>query len=130
MNSWSIIQTSKEYNEVMDRIEVLSQNPPSAKSAEGRELLLLGYLANQYEERTFPIEHPDPIEAIQVRMSDLGLTVHDLLSAFGDKGTASKVLRKERMLSLNMIRELSNRLSLPAELLIQPVRTKTIKPKN
>jgi HTH-type transcriptional regulator/antitoxin HigA len=129
MNSWTIIQTSKEYTEVMERIEKLSQNPPLPKSEEGRELMLLGYLANQYEERTFPITYPDPIEAIKVRMGDLGLTVSDLLKAFGDKGTASKVLRKERALSLNMIRILSDRLSLPTELLIQPLKRTGVRSK-
>lgn len=104
----------------MKRIEELSGNPPLPTSAEGRELMLLGYLASEYEEQQFPVNYPDPIEAIKVRMSDLGLTVHDLLFAFGDKGTASKVLRKERALSLNMIRKLSDHLSLPAELLIKP----------
>jgi HTH-type transcriptional regulator/antitoxin HigA len=122
MGNWTIIQTSKEYKVVMNRIEQLSQHPPLPKSPEGRELMLLGYLANQYEERVFPIVYPDPIDAIQVRMSDLGLTVSDLLSVFGDKGTASKVLRRERGLSLNMIRLLSHRLSLPTELLIQPLK--------
>lgn len=130
MSNWTIIQTSKEYEDAVARIEQLSQLPPSPKSAEGRELLLLGYLVNQYEEKTFPIAYPDPIEAIKVRMGDLGLTVHDLLSAFGDKGTASKVLRRERTLSLNMIRVLSQRLSLPAELLIQPLNRSRIKIKN
>lgn len=129
MGNWTIIQSSKVYAEVMKRIEILSQNPPSLHSTEGRELMLLGFLANQYEERTFPILHPDPIEAIQVRMNDLGLTVHDLLPAFGDKGTASKVLRKERALSLNMIRVLSKRLSLPTELLIQPIKRRRSKNK-
>ena len=128
MRNWTIIQTSKEYREVMDRIEQLSQNPPMLKSAEGRELMLLGYLANEYEEKTFPIKYPDPIEAIKVRMADLGLSVNHLLSAFGDKGTASKVLRKERALSLNMIRVLSERLALPAELLIQPFKRMKTKP--
>lgn len=104
----------------MNRIEQLSKNPPLPKSPEGKELMLLGYLAAQYEEKMFPISYPDPIDAIKVRMSDLGLSVNDLLVAFGDKGTASKVLRKERSLSLNMIRVLSQRLSLPTELLIQP----------
>ncbi len=120
MNNWTIIQTNKEYTEVMNRIEQLSQNPPLPKSPEGKELMLLGYLAAQYEEKMFPISYPDPIAAIKVRMTDLGLSVNDLLSAFGDKGTASKVLRKERALSLSMIRVLSQRLSLPTELLIQP----------
>ena len=120
MSNWTIIQTNKEYTEVMNRIEQLSQNPPLPKSPEGKELMLLGYLAAQYEEKMFPISYPDPIAAIKVRMTDLGLSVNDLLSAFGDKGTASKVLRKERALSLSMIRVLSQRLSLPTELLIQP----------
>ena len=120
MSNWTIIQTNKEYTEVMNRIEQLSQNPPLPKSPEGKELMLLGYLAAQYEETMFPISYPDPIEAIKVRMTDLGLSVNDLLSAFGDKGTASKVLRRERALSLSMIRVLSQRLSLPTELLIQP----------
>ncbi len=127
MRNWTIIQTSKEYKEVMNRIEQLSQNIPLPKSSEGRELMLLGYLAVQYEEKAFPIANPDPIEAIKVRMEDLGLTVYDLLSAFGDKGTASKVLRRERALSLNMIRVLSKRLSLPTELLILPVSRNRIK---
>ncbi len=129
MSNWTIIQTNKEYTEVMNRIEQLSQNPPLLKSTMGRELMLLGYLANQYEEKAFPIAYPDPIDAIKVRMSDLGLTVNDLLSAFGDKGTASKVLRKERALSLNMIRVLSNHLSLPTELLIQPLKRNRSKAK-
>lgn len=127
MGNWTIIETSKDYNEVMDRIEQLSQRPPAPKSEEGRELMLLGYLANQYEEKMFPIAYPDPIEAIRIRMRDLGLTVADLLSAFGDRGTASKVLRRERALSLNMIRVLSNRLSIPSELLILPLKKR--KPK-
>jgi len=129
MSNWTIIQTSTEYAKVMNRIEQLSQNPPLPKSSEGRELMLLGYLANQYEEKAFPIAYPDPIDAIKVRMRDLGLTVNDLLSAFGDKGTASKVLSKERALSLNMIRVLSNCLSLPTELLIQPLERSKSKSK-
>lgn len=120
--TWTVIETNKEYKNVMDRIEQLSQRPPAPKSDEGRELMLLGYLANQYEEKVFPIDYPDPIEAIRARMTDLGLTVTDLLSAFGDKGTASKVLRKERALSLNMIRVLSHRLSIPPDLLIRPIK--------
>jgi antitoxin component HigA of HigAB toxin-antitoxin module len=52
-------------------------------------------------------------------MSDLGPTISDLQEAFGDKGTASEVMRKERSLSLNMVRVLSDQLSLPADLLTQ-----------
>jgi HTH-type transcriptional regulator/antitoxin HigA len=121
---WTIIKTKREYDRALNRIEELSVNPPSPKSEKGRELMLLGFLVSEYEETNFPIQYPDPIEAIKVRMEDLGLTVNDLLSIFGDKGTASKVLNRQRALSISMIRELSRKLSLPAELLIRPVKRK------
>lgn len=123
---WTIIQTKREYDRALDRIEELSVNPPSPKSSEGKELMLLGFLVSAYEETNFPIQYPDPIEAIKVRMEDLGLAVNDLLSIFGDKGTASKVLNRQRALSISMIRELSRKLSLPAELLIRPVKRRNV----
>ncbi|WKZ61225.1 MAG: XRE family transcriptional regulator [Cyclobacteriaceae bacterium] len=123
---WTIIQTKREYDRALDRIEELSVNPPSPKSSEGKELMLLGFLVSEYEETNFPIQYPDPIEAIKVRMEDLGLAVNDLLPIFGDKGTASKVLNRQRALSISMIRELSRKLSLPAELLIRPVKRRNV----
>jgi HTH-type transcriptional regulator/antitoxin HigA len=123
---WTIIKTKREYDRALNRIEELSVNPPSPKSEKGRELMLLGFLVSEYEETNFPIQYPDPIEAIKVRMEDLGLTVNDLLPIFGDKGTASKVLNRQRALSISMIRELSRKLSLPAELLIRPVKRRSV----
>jgi HTH-type transcriptional regulator/antitoxin HigA len=120
--NWSILQNKKEYESALSRLEVLSQNPPDSKSEPGRELMLLGYLIDQYEEKEFPISYPNPVDAIKVRMSDLGIKVNDLLDVFGDRGTASKVLNKQRSLSLSMIRLLVDRLSLPESLLIQPTQ--------
>lgn len=122
----TIINSKREYDRVLERIEALSVNPPLPKSEEGSELLLLGFLAAEYEETNFPIQNPDPIDAIKLRMDDLGLTVSDLLSVFGDKGTASKVLNRQRALSISMIHGLSQRLSLPAELLIRPVKLRNL----
>jgi HTH-type transcriptional regulator / antitoxin HigA len=122
MKAWTVIQNKTEYDAVINRIEELSKNPPSQKSDEGRELLLLGFLADRYEEEKFPIKHPDPIDAIKARMENLDLSVGDMLDIFGDRGTASKVLNRQRSLSLNMVRQLSKKLSLPEALLIQPVR--------
>ncbi len=120
---WAIIETPKEYEAALARLEELSRNPPHVKSDEGRELMLLGYLIDQYETKAFPIANPDPIEAIKVRMDDLGLKITDLIDIFGDRGTASKVLNKQRGLSLTMIRLLTERLSLPLDLLVQPTIT-------
>jgi len=125
--NWSILQNKKEYEAALSRLEELSQNPPDAKSEPGRELMLLGYLIDQYEEKEFPIRYPYPIEAIKVRMDDLGIKANDLLDVFGDRGTASKVLSKKRSLSLSMIRSLADRLSLPESLLIQPMTIKRAK---
>lgn len=122
MKAWTVIQSRSEYDAVVKRIEDLSKNPPDEKSDEGRELLLLGFLADRYEEEKFPLTYPDPIDAIKVRMDDLGLSMSDLTDIFGDRGTASKVLSRKRSLSLNMIRKLAKKLSLPEALLIQPVR--------
>ncbi len=126
--NWSILQNKKEYEAALNRMEELSKNPPEAKSEQGRELMLLGYLIDQYEEREFSIQYPDPVEAIKVRINDLGLTTNDLLDVFGNRGTASKVLSKQRSLSLSMVRSLASRLSLPESLLIQPtLKRKKIK---
>ncbi|HEY5825892.1 MAG TPA: transcriptional regulator [Cyclobacteriaceae bacterium] len=120
--TWTIINKKTDYEAALHRIEQLSESPPALKSEEGKELLLLGYLVDRYEEEKFPLDYPDPIEAIKVRMEELGLSLSDLMDVFGDRGTASKVLGRQRALSLNMIRGLSNRLSLPSDLLIQPLR--------
>lgn len=125
MKAWSVIQNKAEYDAVIKRIDDLSKNPPDIKSDEGRELLLLGFLADAYEAEKFPVNYPDPIDAIKVRMEDLNLSVNDMLDIFGDRGTASKVFSGNRSLSLNMIRQLSQRLSLPEALLIKPVRKAT-----
>jgi len=125
--NWSILQNRKEYEAALSRLDELSQSPPDAKSEPGRELMLLGYLIDQYEEREFPISYPNPVDAIKIRMNDLGIRVNDLLDIFGDRGTASKVLNKQRSLSLSMIRSLAGRLSLPESLLIQPTQLRKTK---
>ena len=124
MKQWSILESKKEYALALKRVEELSINPPDKNSVEGRELMLLGYLIDKYEEENFSVNLPDPIEAIKVRMEDLSLTVQDLIDVFGDRGTASKVLNGKRPLSLNMIRMLAHRLSLPVAVLAQPVQLK------
>jgi HTH-type transcriptional regulator/antitoxin HigA len=118
MKPWTVIENKSEYDAVIERIEELSKKPPQKTSEEGRELMLLGFLADRYEKERFPINYPDPIDAIKVRMKDLNLSVSDVLDVFGDRGTASKVFSRKRSLSVNMIRKLAERLSLPEALLI------------
>jgi HTH-type transcriptional regulator / antitoxin HigA len=122
MSTWSIINSKTDYLKAMDRAEELSAHPPELHSKEGQELMLLGYLIQDFEDKNFDISYPEPIGAIQARMEQLGLKVNDLTDVFGDRGTASKVLSGQKNLSINMIRALSTKLSLPVELLIQPAR--------
>lgn len=117
-----IIETEKEYNEALQQAEVLLDTDPDSK--EGRELKLLLLLIEKYEDEHFPIDGPDPIEAIKIRMEDLGLKNKDLVRSIGDKGTVSKVLNYKTSLSLKMIRNLSKQLSIPADVLIrEPTQT-------
>jgi HTH-type transcriptional regulator/antitoxin HigA len=119
MSNWSILTTEAEYKKAQDRVEALSETPPAVTSALGKELMLLGYLIQKYEDEHFAIEFPHPIAAIKQRMNQLNLKVSDLLDIFGDRGTASKVLNGQRSLSINMVRQLSQKLSLPTDLLIR-----------
>lgn len=76
-------------------------------------------MIENYENRNFPIESPDPIEAIKFRMDQLGMKQKDLGKIIGFKSRASEILNKKRKLSLKMIRALSNKLNIPLEVLIK-----------
>ena len=118
-----IIETEEEYEQALQRVDALFDANPS--SLEGHEMTLLLVLIEKYEDEHHTIDLPDPIEAIKVRMDDLGLKPKDLIPFVGDKGTVSKVLNRKIPLSLNMIRKLSKKLHLPAEILLQEVFLKT-----
>ena len=88
-------------------------------SADGDELELLGILIDTYEKVHYPIDFPDPIEAIKFRMEQLGYTQSDLANVVGLKSRASEILNKKRKLTLEMIRNLHNTLNIPTDVLIQ-----------
>lgn len=118
MKNLHIIQNEKEYEMALQRIEELFD--VSKGSPESHELEILVLLVKKYETENFEeIPFPDPIDAIKVRMEDLGLKAKDLVPAIGDKGTVSKILNRKIPLSLKMIRNLCSLLGLPAEVLIQ-----------
>jgi HTH-type transcriptional regulator / antitoxin HigA len=124
MKRWLVIENKKDYESALARIDALMDKNPGQKTEAGKELKLLLLLVERYEDEHYPIGSPDPIEAIKIRMEDLGLTPNDLVEAIGDKGTVSKVLGNKIALSTRMIRNLSSLLSLPAEVLLQEVKLK------
>ena len=81
--------------------------------------ILAGTLLQAYEAKHYPIDPPDPIEAIKFRMEQSGMTVKDLVPYIGSLNRVYEVLSYKRSLSLNMIRRLSEGLHIPAEVLIR-----------
>jgi len=111
------IKTDKDYNQALERLEIIFDAKKG--SPEGDELEVLGILVDQYENEHFPIGLPDPIEAIKFRMEQMGYNQNDLANIVGLKSRASEILNKKRKLSLEMIRQVHDRLNIPADVLIQ-----------
>ena len=112
------IHTEQDYKAALKRLHEIFDAQPGTAEGEEAEVLIL--LIEKYEAENFPVEYPDPIEAIKIRMEDLGLQDKDLVEAMGNKSSVSLVLNRKRPLTLDMIRNLSQLLGLSVELLIQP----------
>ncbi|MEO5564096.1 MAG: helix-turn-helix domain-containing protein [Chitinophagaceae bacterium] len=114
-NQWFILETRKDYEAATKRFEEI--NDAEKGTSEYKEMLLLAFLINQYEEKQWSIPEVDPIEMIKIRMEDFGYTATDLAKEYGDKGTVSKVLNYKQPLSLTMIRKFSKLLRIPTDAL-------------
>jgi HTH-type transcriptional regulator/antitoxin HigA len=91
-------------------------------SAEGDRLEILITLAEAYEDAHFPMDMPDPIEAIKFRLEQQGVDKKALIGIIGNRSRVYEVLRRDRALSLTMIQKLNQQLKIPAEILIRPIR--------
>ena len=111
------IKTKKPYHAAMNRLEAIFDAKPG--TPEGDELEVLGILIDKYEQEHYPIDYPDPIEAIKFRMEQLGYNQKDLAKVVGLKSRASEILNKKRKLTLEMIRQLHQALRIPTDVLIQ-----------
>jgi len=111
------IRTKKDYEQALDRLEVIFDSKKGTDK--GDELEILGMLIENYENEKFPIGFPDPVEAIKFRMEQLGYNQTDLANVIGLKSRASEILNRKRKLSLEMIRQIHDRLNIPTEVLIQ-----------
>jgi HTH-type transcriptional regulator/antitoxin HigA len=113
-----VIKTDGEYRAYLTEVERLVELDPPADSSEGRRLELLALLVDQYEQRRFPFDQPDPVEAIVFRMNEQGLRQTDLVPYFGSRSRVSEVLARKRPLTVQMIREVSNGLGIPTDVLV------------
>ena len=114
------IRTQADYKSAMAEVERLW----GAKSgtAKGDRLDVLVTLIETYEARHFPMDPPDPIEAIQFRMEQQGLSRKDLEPMIGSRARVAEVMNRKRSLSIDMIRRLHEQLGISAEVLIRPTR--------
>ncbi len=92
------------------------------RTPEGDRLDVLATLIDAFEAEHFPIDPPDPVEAIKFRMEQQGLTRKDLEPIIGTRTRVAEVLNRKRGLSIDMIRRLHDRLGISADVLIRPSR--------
>ena len=116
------IRSKSDYDAALARIEALMDGDPEPGTTAGDELEVLATLVEAYEARKYPVDSPDPIDAVLFRMEQVGLTRKDLEPYIGHSGRVSEVLSRRRALSLEMIRRLNAGLGIPLESLIRPAK--------
>jgi len=111
------IKTEADYRAALKRVEEIFD--AKLGTPESDELEILGLMVDDYENKHYPIEAPDPIEAIKIRMEEMHLRQVDLISEIGGKSRVSEVLNKKRRMTVDMIRKLAIRLNLSTNLLVE-----------
>ena len=111
------IKTESDYRLALKRLELLFDAPIG--TIESDEADILGLMIDEFEKKHYPIEAPDPIEAIKIRMEEMHLKQIDLVNVIGGKSRVSEVLGRKRKLTVEMIRNLNHRLNLSPNLLIK-----------
>ena len=111
------IKSERDYKAALKRMEQIFDVRPGTK--EGDELEILAMLIEKYEDEHYPIEAPDPIEAIKFRMEQMGYKQKDLEEIIGYKGRVSEILNKKRKLTLEMIRKIHHTLNISTDILSQ-----------
>jgi HTH-type transcriptional regulator/antitoxin HigA len=120
MSDLKPIRTEADYEAALSEVERLWG--ARSGTADGDRLDILAILVDAYESEHFPMEPPDPIDAITFRMEQQGLSRKDLEGMIGTRTRVAEVLNRRRGLSINMIRRLHERLGISAEVLIRPPR--------
>ena len=110
------IKSLTDYQEALKRLEVIFDAVVGTQESD--EADLLGLMLDDYEKKNYPIETPDPIEAIKIRMEEMQLKQIDLVNEIGGKSRVSEILNRKRKLTVEMIRKLTTRLNLSPSLLI------------
>jgi len=111
-----LIKTETDYRAALKKMELLFDAPVGSEESDEADVLAL--IIDVYENEHYPIDAPDPIEAIKIRMEEMHLKQVDLIDAIGGKNRVSEILNRKRKLTVEMIRNLAVRLHLSANTLI------------
>ncbi|WP_095079679.1 type II toxin-antitoxin system HigA family antitoxin [Pseudomonas sp. Irchel s3h17] len=117
------IHTEQDYRAALKEVSALFDNEPEPGTPEGDYFDVMITLIQAYEAKQFPIDLPNPIDAIKFRMEQSGLSAADLAPAIGRTNRVYEVLNGKRALTLPMIWKLHELFGIPAESLIKPARS-------
>jgi HTH-type transcriptional regulator/antitoxin HigA len=117
------IKTESDYDAALDEIECLWGAPEDTPKGDHLDVLLV--LVDNYESKHYPIDPPDPVEAIKFRMEQMNITRKDLEKIIGSRGRVSEIFSRKRTLTLPMIRRLHNTLHIPLESLVYKSRLRS-----
>ena len=118
-----LIKTETDYQLALERFEILFDAPIGTPASDEADILAL--LIDEFENKNYPIDAPDPIEAIKIRMEEMQLKQIDLVEAIGGKSRVSEILNRKRKLTVEMIRNLTTRLNLSPTALISDYSLQT-----
>jgi HTH-type transcriptional regulator/antitoxin HigA len=113
-----IIKTKKQYQGYHEWVDKMFDKKVKPNTSEGEKLQVALLLIKQYEDANYPIPVPDPIEAIKLKMQEMGLKNKDLVGEVGSKGYVSALLNKRKPLTLELAKLFHHKLDIPAEILL------------
>jgi HTH-type transcriptional regulator/antitoxin HigA len=122
------IKNQKDYLDALNTIDKLWDSKKNSPEYDKLDILIT--LVDAYENKIFPIEDPDPIEALKSVMDDLNMKSVDLGNLIGGRSRATEILNRKRKLTLDMIRKINQNLGIPTDILIKEYKTNTIKNKS
>ena len=117
-----MIQTEKEYNAIVERVETLLQDSDNIENTDAKgyiELNLLSDLVADYEERTYPVAKPSLAEVVKMRMAEMGLNQKRLSELLGvSTSRVSEYLNGKSEPTLKVAKEISVKLGIDASIVL------------
>ena len=112
------IKTNKEYETCLEWVDKQFEKKVKRNSPQGESLQVVLLLIKEFEDKNYPIPTPDPIDAIKIKMTEMGVKNKDLIGKIGSKGYISSILSKKKPLTLELARIFHRELGIPAEVLL------------